>query len=345
MWWSALATVPLLLGMEPTPSPVQARLVYDAGALARRCPTAEDVEDAVSARLGYVPWQAGAPQTVVLKIREARPGLEAHLNFVDAQGRSSGRRVLSVKNGDCRELVDTATLSITVTLDPMVLARTPQTGTPTPPPVPHKPPDPAPAPAPPKAAHNTAPPPAASAPSTSGKEDPLWKFLRGQLAPRLLTSARVTANLGSQPAPTLGPGMDLWIGLGPVTAVLDARGFIPTGGRGSTGAFYLGHAWLQGGLCVDRVVVAACPMFGVGGVAARGEGGWTVAQPFTWTASLGVRGVARVPLWGPLLLTLTGDANLALRRVLLRRAQDAATLWAAPPVFAELGVGLAWSAP
>jgi hypothetical protein len=313
---------------------VTARLVYSPGKHAAACPSREDVEDAVSARLGYVPWVADAPTGVVMQIQDGEPGLQAAVAFVDAAGVTTGRRAFRSPAGDCRELVATATLSISVTLDPMVMLRPASA----PPPAPPQPPPPPPPPLLVAPAVTQAAPPAPS-------KNPLWDLARRWLSPRLGVGARALGNLGSQPAPTVGMGMDAFAGLGPLVGMLDARVLLPTGGRGSGGAFYLGHAWLTAGACLDRWVVAACPTVSLAGVAAQGLGDWVIGNRFTWTAAVGVRGQARIPLWGPLHAVLTGDANVALRRVRFRRVADDVTLWTAPPVFAELGLGLAWVTP
>ncbi len=349
--WCQFAAVAALLAQPlgdaaagVPPGVAKARLVYDAAHHAAACPSAEDVEDGVSAHLGYAPWAADAPRRVILKIRDGRPGLEASLSFVDAAGKVTGRRVLRSEGGDCRELVATTALSIAVALDPMVvLAPTPTPSTPhaappeatPPPPVPPPPATPAPAPRVEAAAHPR------RATGTRQWRDAVARWF----APRLLAGARLTGNLGSQPAPTLGPAVDLAAGVGPLVGFVDARLMLPNGGRGRDGAFYLSQAWMTGGVCVDRGVVAACPTLSLGGVVARGDGNWVIRSGFAWTAAVGVRGVARLPVFGPLHLVFTGDANVALRRVALRRASDGAGLWTAPPLFAELGVGLAWSMP
>ena len=80
---------------------VATRLNYDAAA---GCPTGDGFQAIVTARLGYDPFRADAPDRVVLRIQAAGRTLEGRLEWQDAGGVSIGKQTFPSRTGDCAEL-------------------------------------------------------------------------------------------------------------------------------------------------------------------------------------------------------------------------------------------------
>lgn len=113
----AAAGGPAKTGGRPAPRPqTRAALAY-AGP--RGCLTAEEFADEVSARLGYSPWQPGAPTRVEVTIEAAAPvqghGRAGAPAFRAMVGDGAARRAL--EGGSCRAVTDAAVAAIVVRLD------------------------------------------------------------------------------------------------------------------------------------------------------------------------------------------------------------------------------------
>lgn len=96
----------------------QVRLVYVRGAGANDCPPQMQLRMAVAARLGYDPFAATAPRTVIAQIEENASELEGHVELIDAENVSQGARRLAAPLDRCSELVRAMALSISIAIDP-----------------------------------------------------------------------------------------------------------------------------------------------------------------------------------------------------------------------------------
>jgi hypothetical protein len=79
-------------------------LTYERQRGAEQCPDEAELRDAVSARLGYVPFRDEAPQHVRTVIRGERGGLLATVDVFDAVGELVGQREIRSRTRDCEEL-------------------------------------------------------------------------------------------------------------------------------------------------------------------------------------------------------------------------------------------------
>jgi len=94
------------------------RLVYVCGAGARGCPPQMQLRMAVAARLGYDPFSATAPRTVIAQIQENLGELEGRVELSNDENVSQGARKLSAPLDRCSELVRAMALSISIAIDP-----------------------------------------------------------------------------------------------------------------------------------------------------------------------------------------------------------------------------------
>lgn len=102
----------------------RARLDYERSPEAAACPEDAVLRDAVSARLGYVPFDEAADRTVRVRITRRRRELLASVEVVDASGAVTGSRELSARvRGATCALEDALVLAVSLAIDPMTLAR------------------------------------------------------------------------------------------------------------------------------------------------------------------------------------------------------------------------------
>jgi hypothetical protein len=113
-----------------------ARLTYVREPGTEACADEEELRRAVAARLGYDPFFAWAPVAVVAHVRRESGAYRAEVTLVDEQGVSRGKRTLSSEGDDCAPLVGALALGISLALDPLSLARKPDTAEASPAPTP-----------------------------------------------------------------------------------------------------------------------------------------------------------------------------------------------------------------
>ncbi len=103
----------------------RARLTYAGGADIAGCPSERELKDAVAARLGYDPFEAGSSddaggREVAVHVRRRGTGLVGSLEL---RGPRPGTRELASPRGDCRELLDALAVAIAIGIDPASLTR------------------------------------------------------------------------------------------------------------------------------------------------------------------------------------------------------------------------------
>jgi hypothetical protein len=97
----------------------KARLVYIRGAGTETCPEEAELRDAVAARLGYDPFSTWAEDTLFVELaKDAQNGFVSRVKLVDASSVVRGERELHARN-DCKDLVPTMALTISIAIDPM----------------------------------------------------------------------------------------------------------------------------------------------------------------------------------------------------------------------------------
>jgi hypothetical protein len=179
-----------------------ARLVYVREEGADACPTEQAFRDAVSARLGYDPFLAEAPDTVTLSIARENRAFRGKLAVVRADAPRPAAR--SLESSSCEDLVTTAALSASVALDPLH-----GTGPPPPPP-PQRADPPPPAPAETRPAPEAAPPP----PAASRRAE-------------IVAGVVAYGSLGTAPGATVGGGVHADLRLRPLRFGVEGRAELP----------------------------------------------------------------------------------------------------------------------
>ncbi|MFO0695326.1 MAG: hypothetical protein U0230_17315 [Polyangiales bacterium] len=251
---------------EPAEAPPHARFTYERDERALRCPDEAEIRDAVSARLGYVPFDDAAPLAVRARIEARGRRLHGVVEVHDAEGSLVGRRELESPTLDCAELARGLSLAISVAIDPLSLTR-PENPPPPPPPPPPEPvvePVPAPPPPPPP------PPEPVVAPAPAPPPPPAPEPQRARLRPGLELAALVAAGLLPAPRPAFAASVAL--DGRRVGGTLTFRGDLPASKDGSGGTV---HAWEWSARalgCYRAGLFRPCAGFFAGQVLAHGTG-------------------------------------------------------------------------
>src|SRR4051794_12304198 len=98
---------------QPSTQPT-AVLRYARGPATSQCPDEESLRAAVSARLGYDPFQSDAPMTIAATIVRRGHLLHARVEITDEHGAPIGSRELSSAGRDCTEIAQSMTLAISI---------------------------------------------------------------------------------------------------------------------------------------------------------------------------------------------------------------------------------------
>lgn len=310
-----------------------ARLVYvtdDPSA----CPNEQQVSAAVSERLGYVPFQAGATRVVTLMVKRRGAGWFGTVEAIeDASVR--GRRELTSDSRSCADLVSSLALSVALLLEPdgKIAERE--------------------APAPPasRASNHAAPAPAPQI--VDPRDDPFANGASTPAEPRGPEPHRAhravwafgliaAGSLGSEPRLAPAGGLFGDVRFEGWRLGIDARADVPTSSEpvGGVGV----RVWLaQGTLvpCLVRGFTAVCALASMGALSASGEG--ALARPRREHAAyvaLGGRFEATLPLsMGPIALRAYGDLVVPLTQPTFAIA--AVPLWTVPSLAGAVGVRVA----
>lgn len=330
--------------------PRHATLHYEVASGITGCFELSELQDAVAARLGYVPFSEQAPLAIDARVNRAGSRLTAKLVVTDAQGAQT--RELGSATRDCGELSRSLALAISVAIDPMSLVRPAAPG-----PKPEPAPSTAPAPpaaskpsesstgsatpasatsgtAPPLAAAPAAPEPspsptkAAAAPSPEPPSNPRRsKELDSQLHVRGLLTGH--AALFSLPGPA--PGFSAGMGLRYRAVWLDAafRYDLPgkkSGGGGEVKARFTGA---ELSVCHGNLRFGFCPTAVIGSLAGTGAGVTTARRDSSLMAALGLRLLAEVALSKGFFLHFHVDGLYRLTPTELQL--NGSTVWKAGP--------------
>src|SRR4051812_23491234 len=136
----------------PTSPPIALRLTYNRSLGAQRCPSEQVFRDEVAAKMGYDPFTANVPESVVITLTRGARGSTATVKFNEA-GRARGwdDKLIPISDDDCVELVRGSALYLTLQFldiappSPTTPSAPPPTAKASPP-APPAPPPPAPAP-------------------------------------------------------------------------------------------------------------------------------------------------------------------------------------------------------
>ncbi|MGH7434421.1 MAG: hypothetical protein ACRENE_01970 [Polyangiaceae bacterium] len=300
-------------GATPT-----ARLVYSRAVGAESCPDEASLRKAVAARIGYDPFFAWAPKTIVASMApDPSGGFVARVGLVDDRGTEHGTRDLRTP-GPCDDLLDTSALAIAIAIDPQSLAPRPASDPPAP--APATKPTPAPLEIVARPAAAEARVPAAPSPSRWAVE----------------ASAGAAATAGIAPAPAAGFGLGVAVAsprlsLG-LEGRIDAPVSIPATGRGSVSSWSALGALVP---CARAGPLLACALAQVGVLQASSQGVEIEhGSTLLWLAA-GLRLGVEVPIEKATRLRIHSDFLADLDPPVLRLSGWPA--WTAPPLAATLG--------
>lgn len=208
-----------------------ATLAYTRAPGAEACPDEQELRDAVSGRLGYVPFQAEAERRIDVRFGKSGTKLIATLRVArpDAPPKT---RTLESEAGDCIELAQAVALALSVAIDPLGATRPAE---PDPEPAPEtREPEPVPAPAP------TAEPPAPTARPAEPRPSPPIARDRGPTEPEdLRLSLAAIGRTAWGELPKLSPGVGLGVGVrrGPLSAAIWLDMALPVSDATSRGGY------------------------------------------------------------------------------------------------------------
>jgi hypothetical protein len=298
-------------------------LDYQVDAAVSDCPSAVEMAGAIAQQLGYDPFVAdpvAARHHVRAGIQRAGSGMEAHVEWVDAQGGSQGERRLRSESGECAEIARGLSFAIAVQIQLR-----------------------APAEAPPKAAApavTSVPTPSAPKPAPPS---------RPQRRSVVMIGAGVLAQHGL--TPDLSPGLRVFGSLGNERLSLEVstQATLPSQWQSSPGSraaslssrpgFTARELSVRLAPCVHYSIAGFCAVGMLGQLHVRGEGVDQVQSPSSLVGGAGVRAqlLWRAAPWFGALLHAEALVLATPREVLLNRQK----VWATAPIVLAASLDLA----
>lgn len=333
--WLASVLVAAFLSSAPAlaqEAPPRAHLTYDRGDQ-DACPDVDAIEDAVSARLGYVPFVDDAPLHIDVELRRAGRARRASLRVTGADGAPLGERTVESSGTGCDELARALALAISVAIDPLSLTRG----------APVEPPEPAPVP-------SSCPvcptcPEVAPAPECPATPTPIAPEPPDDLRGFVGLGAHVA--IESAPSVTSGISLEGGVEIARLVSVgLEARVDFPAAraaasGRGEVRAHFLG------GTLVPCVLVASfvaiCATLTLGALRGEGSGVDLPRSDSSFFATAGGRVAFTASLVGPLALRVLAELDGTLTPTVLDLSDRA--VWRSPDVSGTVGARLIWFIP
>jgi hypothetical protein len=310
----AIGLAVLFVGARAGATPTPARLVYERGEGADKCPTETELKAAVAQRLGSDPFEAYGAISVHVLLRRTGSVLSADVEVHGEDGGLIGQRTITSNAASCDEIANALAVTISVALDP-VRVTPPSNG-----------PEPvaAPKPEPPKAAPPS-PSPEAPRPAAEPGFRPRWEALVGG-----------GAAVGAAP----NPAAAILVGFGgrieAFSAQIEGRACLSSGASVDQGNVSASSAWVSLVPCLHAGIVGACALGQIGVVRGRGGGVALPAEDSSFGAAAGVRVQVEASLSDAVGLRFGGDLTTTIHGTrLVLNGRDA---WATPP----LG-GLLWT--
>jgi hypothetical protein len=330
----------VLLAARPAPAQsageVVAVLRYLRDPSASRCPDESALRGAVAARLGYDPFHAEAPLTIMVSITRAQRGLRARVWRESPNAPPSTPRTLESPHLDCAELAGVVALTVAIAVDPITAAGAQPSAAPSasssPAPVSEgssAPPEPSAAPRSAAAIEASPSPSPSSAPPRSGDSATIHPTVR----------VGILGSLGFQPIAAVGFSAAGGIRWRAYSLELEATATIPSAVTDANGV--RARAGVFTGAIVPCAHVgwfAACGIVMVGAMRGEIENATpnSIATPF---AAVGARAALNLRIAGPFRFYAHADVLAALTPTELRL--DGATIWSSFPVSGTLGAGVA----
>jgi hypothetical protein len=304
-----------------------AHLIYSVSDATSACPSQEELESAIAARLGYFPFRPDDATRLTIDITRDGSSYRARIELT-RPGEDGALRELRSETGDCEELGRSLALAASVAIDPMSLTRAP--GVPPAPEVetvqPQKDP-PSPEPDPESGPEQQEPPPHRPEREAPPGKPVTW-FVRG--------TGRVSLGL----TPELGRGAALAVGArtGRLQLALEPSWDMPTRTSRSGGGTVAGQAWLFNvEMCGLAAWLRYCGVGAAGGYGGRGFDLENTNAKTTFYGAVGPRVMGVFPREAAFQLLLGGTALIALTPTELRL--DGREVFTSAPVAALLHLG------
>lgn len=311
--WSALVAQ----GAEAA-EPSRYRLLLEIPAEVEGCPSDEVIAGAVSARLGYSPWDPAAPRVLRVHLERRRGWIEGRLQIEEPAGSAPlGVRRLEPMTS-CSQLTEGTSFAIAIAIDPLGGA-------------PGQKPEPAPSPtpAPTRSSTRTAPLPkqAPSAPTPIQPEPPPPGRPLGLVA-------EIGLLLSLDSAPAVAPGLSLGaaLGVGRLSVGLEGRFDLPasaalSGGGRVESALFLGTI----APCIRLLDHwQACALVSAGALRVAGLGLVGARNGTAAYAAAGGRLGVRWPFDSGLGIALAIEGRAVLTRISLVDLDGLTTYWTTP---------------
>jgi hypothetical protein len=316
-------------------------LQYTRRAGAQHCPDEGALRSAVLAHLGYDPFAPHGQRRITVTVGRTAHGLHAQIESLDARGAIVGARSLDSHSVDCRELVSSVALAVSIAIDPLHATAT------APPVVPASPaPSPEPV-APPPPPVDAEPPPIAPGPVA---------FVEGPATPSHTSivpslGAAFVTGVGFAPAVSFGGAAEVRLrpatdGVpGAVSIGLGGRADAPTSaaasvpGAGAPGAGARVQSSLLVGTfvpCWHHGILALCAAADLGALAGTASHVLTSETHSTFFAAVGARANVAWPVGRLFALGLYAEALVPLTQTTLRI--DHEDVWSTSTVAGDLGL-------
>jgi hypothetical protein len=345
MFWLAAALGASAADLAWAAPKSEFRYLRDEGAAS--CPSESELRAAVSARLGYDPFEKGAARTIRASIETLAEGFRARVELEGGHEGPAKREI--VTQGGCLELVSAIALSISLAIDAeranaaaeaSALAASAPTTAP-------------PAPAPSAAASTPPPPPAAPKPAPSERasltvaeepppEQPApARRPRGPHVPLPLDfalGAHLDLFFGSAPSSAIGGSLFVQGRHGWLSLELGLRLDAPAGREFADGArVQTGVAGFQLAPCAHVHVVKGCVLGLLGEIWATSEGLAVNRSDLAFYSAAGLRLGLEWPRNAAWALSLHGDGMALLKPIQV--TIDSQPVWNAPSFYGSFGAG------
>ncbi len=322
--WLPFATALAFLGAVAHAEPEKraARMIYTRGDLTA-CPDEEAMKNAVTARLGYDPFDPEAKEIVTAQISRTQAGLRGQVDMRDQALAVKGSRTLTSDKSDCAELALAMTLAISIAIDPHSITRPTSTPTPTP----------------------TSTPPSTPTTTSTPIESPTPTGTPA-LPPTPLV-LRAGVDLGGAvalvPGPVfLGTGA-LGVGYGPASLDLEAMATFASTASAPKGDVSASLLVISLAPCFHTGVAMGCALVGMGQLYGQGEGVTSPRSDGSLYANAGARLGLEFPLASKMSLRVRVDGLVPLTHT--RLELNGSEVWSTPPVAVTAGAGVLFHFP
>jgi hypothetical protein len=291
-------------------------LTYSREGAATGCPERARLEDAVSSRLGYVPFSTQAPTRLDVALEGGAQGLRASIRRISADGNVTGTRALNSNASGCDSLFEALAVTVALVIDPLFDADRPP---PPPPPV--------------EVVTPRAPPP-----EVKRAPEPVEVAKEVEPTHRLWLSAGAAGGLLPSWAPVIALGVQRrWTLL---SVGLEVSGVVPV--RAPVGLLEVESGSLA---CTTLLgfhlgVVTVGPVLTLGATRVEGRGTPTAQGQTVFRLEAGARAALQVPLGGAFSWLVQVEGVVSVRRLVLVVGDE--PVWSAPlgGVVASTGVSL-----